>query len=152
MTGYLSKFIPRYSSITAPLWELTYKYTKFFWGSKENEAFEKLKASITNESSMAYFNQSRPIVVRIEASYHEGLSAGLFQETASGLRPFHFIILALTPNEKRYSQTEKEALVIHWAKNRFSVYLLGAPKFQISPPINLFSHCLIKQALSYLRA
>ena len=46
MTGQLSKFIPRNASITAFLRELTHKDTKFKWGAEENEAFEKLKASI----------------------------------------------------------------------------------------------------------
>ena len=78
MTGYLSKFIPRYASLNAPLRKLTHKDTKFKWGAEENEAFENLKASITSESTMAYFNPARPIVVRVEASFHEGLSAGLF--------------------------------------------------------------------------
>ena len=75
MTGYLSKFIPRYSSLTAPLRELSHKDTKFKWGTEEQEAFEKLRANITSESTMAYFNPSRPIVVRVAASYHEGLLA-----------------------------------------------------------------------------
>lgn len=60
MTGYLSKFIPRYASLTAFLRELTYNDTKFKWGAEENEAFEKLKASITSESTMAYVNPARP--------------------------------------------------------------------------------------------
>ena len=131
MTRYLSKFIPRYTSLTAPLRELTHKDTKFKWGAKENEAFEKLKASITSESTMAYFNPARPIIVRVKASFHEGLSAGLFQETGSGLQPVHFISRTMTDTEKRYSQTEKDTLSVHWAKNRFSIYLLGAPKFKI---------------------
>ena len=59
---------------------------------------------------MAYFNPARPIV-RVEASFHEGLSAGLFQETGSGLQPVHFISRTMTDTEKRYSQTEKDALV-----------------------------------------
>ena len=63
MTRYLSKFIPRYSS-------LTHNDARFKRDSEEREAFEKLKASITSESTMAYFNPSRPIVVRVEASYH----------------------------------------------------------------------------------
>ena len=80
MTGYLSKFISRYASLTAPLRKLTHKDTKFKWGAEENEAFENLKASITSESTMAYFNPARPIKpMRVEASFHEGLSAGLFK-------------------------------------------------------------------------
>ena len=80
---------------------------------------------------MAYFDPTRPIVLRVEASYHEGLSAGLFQETDKGLQPVHFISRTMTDTEKRYSQTEKDALAVGWAKNRFSMYLLGAPKFKI---------------------
>ena len=47
MIGYLSKFIPRYSSLTAPLRELTKKDTKFVWRDKEEAAFKELKASIS---------------------------------------------------------------------------------------------------------
>ena len=148
MAGYLSKFIPRYSSLTEPLRQLTYKDAKFKWNSEEKEAFEKFKASITSESTMAYFNPSRTIVVRVEASYHKGLSAGLFQKTASDLRPVHFIRRTMTPTEKRYSQTEKDALAIHWAKNRFSMYLLGAPRFKIitahKPLLPLFNKARFK--------
>ena len=148
MTGYLSKFIPRYSSLTAPLRDLTHKDTKFKWGTEEQEAFEKLKASITSGSTMAYFNPSRPISVRVEASYHEGLSAGLFQETDRGLQPVHYISRTMTDTEKRYSQTEKDALSVHWAKNRFSIYLLGAPRFKIitahKPLLPLFNKANMK--------
>ena len=101
------------------------------WGSKENEAFEKLKTSVTSESTMVYFNPSWPIVIRVKASYHEGLSAGLFQETGSGLRPIHFKSRTMTPTQKRYNQTEKGLLAIHWAKKRYSMYLLDTSKFQI---------------------
>ena len=37
----------------------------------------------------------------------------------------------MTDTEKRYSQTEKDALAIRWAKNLFKMYLLGAPRFKI---------------------
>ncbi|MEW8092563.1 MAG: reverse transcriptase family protein, partial [Candidatus Thiodiazotropha endolucinida] len=42
MTGYLSKFIPRYTSLTAPLRKLTQKAVRFHWGIEEQTAFEKL--------------------------------------------------------------------------------------------------------------
>lgn len=37
----------------------------------------------------------------------------------------------MTKTEKKYSQTEKDALAVRWAKNGFRMYLLGAPKFKI---------------------
>lgn len=46
-------------------------------------------------------------------------------------QPVHFLSGTMTNSEKRYSQTEKDALAVHWAKRKFSIYLLGAPKLMI---------------------
>jgi len=148
MTGYLSKFIPRYASKTAPLRELTHKDAQFKWGEEEQIAFDSLKDSITSDDTMTYFNPSRPIILRVEASYNEGLSAGLFQKTSKGDQPVHFISRTMTDTEKRYSQTEKDALSVKWAKDRFKIYLLGAPRFRIirahKPLIPLFNKATAK--------
>ena len=79
-----------------------------------------MKEIISSQNVVAYFDTNRPVIVRTEASYNEGLAAGLFQKTEQGTQLVHFI-----------SQTEKDALAIKWAKNRFRNYLLGAPRFQI---------------------
>ena len=148
MTGYLSKFIPRYTSLTAPLRKLTQKAVRFHWGIEEQTAFEKLKDSISSDNTMIYFNPTKPIVVRAEASYHDGLSAGLLQDIEKGLQPVHFISRTMTDTEKRYSQTEKDALAVRWAKNRFKMYLLGAPKFKIitghKPLLSMFNKVTAK--------
>ena len=150
MIGYLSKFIPRYSILTAPLRMLTKKEVPFVWKQEQQEAFQELKDSITDENMIAFFDPRRPIIVRVEASFHEGLSAGLFQRTAKGLQPVHFISRSMTETEKRYSQTEKDALAVKkkWAKNRFRMYLLGAPRFKIitshKPLIPMFNKSNIK--------
>ena len=117
MTGYLSKFIPRYALLTKPLRELTHKEAKFHWGREEDDAFEELKAKISSKDTKAFFNPKLPIMVRVEASYNEGLSAGLFQQSPKGWQPVHFISRTLTDVEKRYSQTEKDALCVKWAKD-----------------------------------
>ena len=111
MTGYLSKFIPRYALLTKPLRELTHKEAKFHWGREEDDAFEELKAKISSKDTMAFFNPKLPIMVRVEASYNEGLSGDLFQQSAKGWQPVHFISRTLTDVEKRYSQTEKDAVM-----------------------------------------
>ena len=143
MTGYLSKFIPNYSVLTAPLRRLTEKDTRFRWTEKEQHAFEALKESITDEKTMAYFDPKLPIILRTEASYHEGLSAALFQKRTDGIRPVHFISRSMTETEKRYSQTEKDALAIAWAKKRLHLYLIGAPKIKIitahKPLVTMFN-------------
>ena len=70
-------------------------------------------------------------MVRVEAGYNEGLSAGLLQQSAKGWQPVHFISRSLTDVEKRYSQTEKDALCLKWAKDRFGMCRQGAPRFTI---------------------
>ena len=134
--------------MTAPLRKLTQGNVKFHWGSEERAAFEKMKDSISSDNTMIFFNQNKPIVVRAEASYHDGLSAGLFQDIGKGLQPLHFISRTMTNTEIRYSQTEKDALAIRWAKNRLSMYLLGAPRFKIitghKPLLSLFNKVTAK--------
>ena len=148
MTGYLSKFIPRYASLTKPLRDLTLKETKFHWEEEEQSAFQQLKDSISSKDVIAFFNPKLPIMVRTEASYNEGLSAGLFQKTEKGWQPVHFISRTLTDTEKLYSQTEKDALCVKWSKERFSIYLLGAPRFTIvtahKPLLPLFNKATAK--------
>ena len=70
----------------------------------------------TNDDTIAYFDPKKPIVVRTEASFHKGLSAGLFQRISKGLQHVHYISRSMTSVEQRYSQTEKDALAVKWVK------------------------------------
>ena len=143
MAGYLDNFIENYAAIAAPLYQLTRKETKFSWGKQEKEAFRRIQDNISSEKTMAFFDPSKPIILRTEASFNEGLSAALLQKTDSGIQPVHFISRTMTETEKRYSQTEKDALAIKWGKERLRIYLLGAPRFRIvtshKPLIPLFN-------------
>eukprot|EP00795_Rhopilema_esculentum_P003928 gene3928-15254_t len=63
MTGYLSKFIRRYASLTKPLRDLTLKETQFHWNEDEEEAFQKLNDSISCQDVIAFFNPKLPIMI-----------------------------------------------------------------------------------------
>ena len=92
---------------------------------------------------MAFFYPSKPIILRTEASFNEGLSVALLQETDRGIQLVHFISRTMIETEKRYSQTEKDALAIKWAKERLRIYQLEAPRFRIvtahKPLVPLFN-------------
>ena len=93
---------------------------------------------------MAFFDPSKRIILRTEASFNEGLSSALLQKTDRGIQPVHLISRTMTETEKRYSQTEKDALAIKLAKQRSRIYLLGTPRFRIMTvhkplPIPLFN-------------
>ena len=63
--------------------------------------------------------------------YYEGLPAGLFQQSPKGCHSVHSITRTLNDVEKRYTQTKKGVLCVKLANDRFSMYLLGAPRFTI---------------------
>ena len=131
MDGYLDNYISNYAAIAAPLYQLTQKDTKFKWEKEEEKEFRKIQDTTSNDKTMAFFDPSRPIIPRTEASYHQGLSAVQLQKTDKGIQPAHAISPTMTETEKRYNQTEKDALAIKWAKEQLRVYLLGAPRFRI---------------------
>ena len=58
------------------------------------------------------FNPKLPIMVRVEASYNEGLSAGLFQQSAKGWQPVHFISRSLTVRCGKKVQSDRKGCVV----------------------------------------
>ena len=128
MAGYLDNYISNYAAIAAPLHQLPRKDTNSN-GRKKKKIIQE--DNISNDKTMAFFDPSRSIILRTEASYNQGLSAALLQKTDKGIQPVHFISRTMIETEKRYSQTEKDALAIKWVKERLRVYLFGAPRFCI---------------------
>ena len=131
--AYLSKFIDKYASITAPLRKLTEEDVKFKWGPTEQTAFEQFKESITDDETMIYFHQKKKKkkkIVRAEASYLNGLSAGLYQKINKGLQQVHFISRTMTKTEKKYSPTEKDALAVRWEKTGSACTRLAHPSLR----------------------
>ena len=127
LTGFCSRFIPDYATLTEPLKELTRKGTTWQWGPRQQNAFEKLKTNLTDNNVMSYFDPQKKTVATFDASPF-GLGAVLTQVDSTGKS--HVVAYAsrtLTDVERRYSQTEREALSIVWGCERFHLYLYGAP-------------------------
>ena len=60
-----------------------------------------------------------------------GLGAVLVQERNGESRAVCYASRSLSSVERRYSQTEKEALAIVWACERFHLYLYGLQEFDL---------------------
>ena len=129
MANYSSKYIRDFATLTAPLRELTKKDVKFEWTHKHQAAFEKLTTTLATAPCMSYFDKNKETFVVVDAS-PVGVSAILSQKPknsdSSNQQIIAYASRALTDTEKRYSQTEKEALAIVWGVEHFHLFLFGS--------------------------
>ena len=122
--GYYARHIPNFSTLVEPLRKIVNE-TSFSWPSEAQVAFQKLKHMISDSSALAPFDISLPIIVSTDAS-NVGLGATLsIVDPQFGVRTVEFASKRLTDSERKFSTTEKEALALVWACERWRAYLLG---------------------------
>ena len=126
MANYSARYIDNFATITAPLRDLTKKNTKFEWNQIHQQAFDKLTTALSSAQCMAYFDTQKDTYITVDAS-PVGISTILSQKTTGqdDDKVISYASRALTQVEKRYCQTEKEALSIVWGVEHFHLYLYG---------------------------
>lgn len=97
---------------------------KEFWKQEQDQAFKELKQRLTNIHTLGFYDPGDRTQVMADASPVE-LGAVLIQHDSRGPRIISFGNKSLTETEKRYCQTEKEALALVWAVEHFYMYLYG---------------------------
>ncbi|CAH1994743.1 unnamed protein product [Acanthoscelides obtectus] len=131
LVNFVSKWIPNYATVTEPLKILLRNKTgnrtdiTENWGSEQKSCFESLKEIMSNISSLGYYNVSDRTIVIADAS-PVGLGGVLVQTNSKGEpRIIAYGHKTLTDCERRYCQTEKEALALVWAVEHFHIFLYG---------------------------
>ena len=126
MAQYVSHFVANFSSIVAPLRQLTHQNERFRWKAKEKESFENLKQVIAEAQATEYFDVNLQTELIVDAS-PIGLGAILTQREPEGrVRIIEYASRGLTEAEKNYSQIEREMLAIVWGCEHFDLYLYGS--------------------------
>jgi hypothetical protein len=120
MFNYLSKFIPDYSELTAPLRTLLHKDTEWCWLDQHQKAFEKLKGTLASPPVLQYYDVNKPVTLTCDAS-KSGIGAACMQND----RPVAYASRAMTETEQRYAQIEKELLAVTFACKKFHDYIYG---------------------------
>ena len=117
---YLSKFMPRLSTVCEPLRRLTDKDGEFDWMPQHDKALSTIKALITQAPVLHFYDVNKDVTIECDSS-DVGLGAVLMQD----LHLTAYASRALTPTERNYAQIEKECLAIVYATERFEQYILG---------------------------
>ena len=83
-----------------------------------------MKKSLASSETLGYFDLKYPTEVVADAS-PLGLGAVLIQDQEDAPRVISYASRSLSDVESRYHQTEREALSLVWACERFKPYLIG---------------------------
>ena len=120
LVNYSGRFIPDLATLSEPLRRLMKKCAA---------AFQKMKEELSRAEILGYYDKEAVTHVITDAS-PVGLGAVLAQKQGGEFRVIMYASRILTDVERRYSQTELEALAIVWACERFHTYLYGT-KFHL---------------------
>ena len=128
-----------YAVITKPLYGIL---VVFIWTEECEESFHKLKISLSTAPILRAPNWNVIFHVHVDASAF-AVGAVLCQPDDKGFdHPIYYASRQLSAAEKKYTMTEREALGMIFAVQKFRHYLLANPfVFYVDP-----------QALKYLIA
>ena len=122
LANFYHRFIPHFSTVAAPLNDLTSSKAAFKRTDQHQVALSKLKETSSSSPILDYPRQSDTFVLTTDASGH-GLGAVL--STSCGTM-MEYASRALTATEEKYCTSEQECLAIVWATRKLRQYLIGA--------------------------
>lgn len=132
MCSWYRRFIRNFSSIAAPLNKLTSRgkdAPPFVWSQEAETAFCTLKNALITAPVLAVPDYSKPFTVHCDASAY-GLGGMLSQNIEGHDHPIAYVSRSLSKAERNYSATEREALAVLFAVEKFEPYL-GSKPFKV---------------------
>lgn len=125
MVGWYRRFIPNFSSITAPISELLKKNKlSFKWTDEAQNAFVQVRSALTSEPVLTTPKYDLPFFIQTDAS-DIGLGAVLFQVKSGNEYVVAYHSAKLTPAQRKYHVTERECLAVLSAIEKFRPYVEG---------------------------
>ena len=125
--NFYRPFIKAFSKIALPLNTLTKKDVTFVWNKEAQEAFDILKACITDEPVLAHPDLTKQFELEVDVSGY-AVGAVLMQRQGDGKRhPVGFYLATLNPAEHNYDIYDLELLAIVKALQHWRPLLAGSP-------------------------
>ena len=124
--NFYRKFIAHYSTLAAPLTNLTRKAVPFLWSPAAEAAFRALQLSFTKAPILQHYNPDLPCTVETDASDF-AMGCILSQPNPEGdLLPICYYSRKFAPAELNYPVYDKELYAVVSAFRHWRIYLEGA--------------------------
>lgn len=134
LAGYFRRFIPNFSRVMVPLYELTKNDAKWEWNERHDEARNHIIQHLSTAPTLMLFQEDAPIELYTDAS-SIGYGAVLVQTVAGRQHPVAYMGQRTTDAESRYHSYELETLAVVRAVKHFRHYLYGR-KFKVITDCN----------------
>ena len=119
LASFYRRFVPHFSTIAAPINELTKKNVKFHWSDRQQKAFDTLKNILTNAPILALPNFDLTFEINCDAS-GVGIGSVLMQNG----RPIAYFSEKFNGAQLNYPTYDKELYAIIRTLEHWQHYLL----------------------------
>ncbi len=128
LASYYRRYIPDFSTVAAPMSNLTQQGVDLVWDDACEGAFRTLKAALVSAPVLAYPTREEHFILSTDAS-DVGIGAVLEQDQDEGgqviKRVTAYASKTLSDTQRRYCTTNKELLAVVVAIELFQYYLTG---------------------------
>ena len=123
MANFHRDYIRDFAVVTEPLYSVL-RCKKFFWGSKQQKAFEELKGLLISPAVLAIPSPGKQFFLETDSSdYASGAVLKQLQEGVE--RVIAYGSFSLTRTQRRYCTTKRELLAVVRFCHHWQHYLLG---------------------------
>lgn len=122
LAGYLRRFIPNFSRVMVPLYELTNNDVKWEWNERHDEALNHIIQHLSTAPTLTLFQEDASIELYTDAS-SIGYGAVLVQTI--GGQPVTYTSQRTTDADSRYHSYELDALEVVREVKHFWHYVYG---------------------------
>ncbi|GFT17051.1 transposon Tf2-6 polyprotein [Trichonephila clavipes] len=144
--SWFRRYIQDFAKISRPLNYLTKKKVQWQWGFDQQNAFQTLKNCLTTPPVLKQADGTQPYIIRTDASNY-ALGAVLLQGEGSDEHPIEYASRLLTPAERNYSTTEREALALS-PTGRLARWTLEIQSFNLKVQYNTGKANVVADMLS----
>lgn len=125
MASWYRRFIPKFSTVVAPILELIkgrHKRQSIKWNDKAETSFHELKRLLVSAPILATPDFNQTFIIQCDAS-DVGLGAILLQGEGDNEKVIAYASRSLTNTERNYSATEKECLACLFGIEKYRPYV-----------------------------